>query len=56
MTNLSSSHAGMTIAPVPNEAKAATIRRDHPQHIDASMVTYSWRGLRFPIPPVEDWP
>jgi hypothetical protein len=42
--------AGIICSPFPNEAKAEAIARDHPEWVDLSTVTYSFKGLRFPIP------
>jgi Zinc finger, C3HC4 type (RING finger) len=42
--------AGILCPPMPNFAKELAIARDHPEWVDLSTVTYSFKGLRFPIP------
>jgi hypothetical protein len=40
----------MTERPFRNFDLEASIAHDHPRHVDTSVVTYSWDGLRFPAP------
>ncbi|KAJ6458989.1 hypothetical protein C8R45DRAFT_1081543 [Mycena sanguinolenta] len=47
-----SCRAGMIEAPMINLAKENAIRKAHPDFVDNSTVTYSWEGLRFPIPSI----
>jgi hypothetical protein len=44
----------MICRPLINAAKEEAIARDHLDWVDLSTVTYSFKGLRFPIPDPRD--
>ncbi|KAJ7689070.1 hypothetical protein B0H14DRAFT_3532975 [Mycena olivaceomarginata] len=43
-----------TSGPAPPVTREEAIARDHPDWVDLSTVTYSFKGLRFPIPDPRD--